>query len=52
LLTCKNSLGGFAGQLADAIRGDLLGNLLPGVVLVPAMVIAIERAQAAGFAYN
>ena len=58
-LTCNNSLTGFASQLADAGRGesdaireDLLGNLLPGVVLVPAMVIAIERAQAAGFAYN
>ncbi len=58
-LTCNNSLGGFSGQLADAgrgerdaIRDDLLANILPGVILVPAVVIAIERAQAAGFAYN
>ncbi len=58
-LTCANSLGAFAGNLAGvghgdraAIREDLLANLLPGVIVVPAMVIALERAQAAGFAYN
>lgn len=58
-LTCANSLRAFAGGLAsagggerDAIQSDLLANLLPGVILVPAMVVAIERAQAHGFAYK
>ena len=31
---------------------ELGANLLPGVVRVPAMVIAIQKAQAAGIAYN
>ncbi len=58
-LTCANSLRVFSGALAragrgeaDAIQADLLANLLPGVILVPSMVVAIERAQAHGFAYK
>ena len=39
------------GTAAD-IDADLRGNLLPGVTIVPAMVIAIEKAQEAGMAYN
>ena len=31
---------------------DLVANLVPGVQVVPAMVIAIEQAQGAGMAYN
>lgn len=34
------------------IERELRANLLPGVVMVPAMVIAIEKAQEAGVAYN
>jgi intracellular sulfur oxidation DsrE/DsrF family protein len=30
---------------------DMKGNILPGVELVPAMVIAIGQAQAAGATY-
>jgi hypothetical protein len=30
----------------------LTANLLPKVTIVPAMVIAIEKAQAAGIRYN
>ena len=37
---------------AEDIQKDLGANLLPGVVMVPAMVIAIEKAQGAGIAYN
>ncbi|MGE3508100.1 MAG: hypothetical protein AB7N65_04375 [Vicinamibacterales bacterium] len=58
-LICRNALEGWCLELeargkgkADAIQGDLTANLLPGVVLVPAMVIAIEKAQEAGIRYN
>jgi len=58
-LLCNNALGGWILELAargkgkaDAIEKDLRENILPGVTLVPAMVIAIEKAQAAGIRYN
>lgn len=34
------------------IERDLRANLVPGVITVPAIVIAIEKAQVAGVAYN
>ena len=37
---------------AEPITSELLSNVLPGVQVVPAMVIAIEQAQAAGISYN
>ncbi|MEW6322053.1 MAG: hypothetical protein AB1635_13320 [Acidobacteriota bacterium] len=58
-LMCANALGAWALELAargkgeaGAIEPDLRANLLPGVTIVPAMVVAIEQAQAAGIAYN
>ena len=39
------------GKAAD-IEADLRANLLPGVTIVPAMVIAIDKAQEAGIKYN
>lgn len=58
-LLCNNALGLFTGQMAqqsggtpDAVGAELKANLLPGVVIVPAMVIAIEKAQQKGIAYN
>lgn len=58
-LMCDNALGAWTLELAargkgtaDAIGKDLRANLLPGVTIVPAMVIAIEQAQAAGIRYN
>ena len=58
-LACNNSLLGMSRRLADAgfgeretIANDLKSNLLPGVILVPAMIIAIDRAQANGFNYK
>lgn len=58
-ILCDNALNFFAGELAKARGGqppavvaDLKANLLPGVVVVPAMVIAIEKAQGKGLAYN
>ena len=58
-LLCANALTAFSMDLArlgkgsaDDIRADLAGNVLPGVTTVPAMVIAIEKAQVAGISYN
>ena len=58
-LLCANAFGGWCEELAvrgkgkaEDLQKDLGANLLPGVVMVPAMVIAIEKAQAAGIAYN
>jgi hypothetical protein len=58
-LICANALGGWCQELevrgkgkAADLEQDLRANLLPGVVIVPAMVIAIEKAQAAGISYN
>jgi hypothetical protein len=39
------------GDAAD-VSSELRANIMPDIHLVPAMVIAIERAQAAGIAYN
>lgn len=58
-LLCNNAFGAWCLELqarqkgkADAIQKDLAANLLPGITIVPAMVIAIEKAQAAGIRYN
>jgi intracellular sulfur oxidation DsrE/DsrF family protein len=58
-LLCNNALGIWCleleargvGKAAD-IEKDLRANTLPGVTVVPAMVIAIEKAQEAGIRYN
>jgi intracellular sulfur oxidation DsrE/DsrF family protein len=58
-ILCANALGIWCleleargkGKSAD-IEKDLRANLLPGVTIVPAMVIAIEKAQEAGIRYN
>jgi intracellular sulfur oxidation DsrE/DsrF family protein len=58
-LMCNNALGAWTFELAARGKGeqatiaaDLLQHLLPNVTIVPAMVVAIERAQAAGVSYN
>lgn len=58
-LMCNNALGAWTLELAArgkgdaaAIGADLRAHLLPGVTIVPAMVVAIAQAQAAGIAYN
>jgi intracellular sulfur oxidation DsrE/DsrF family protein len=58
-LLCANALGAWCLELeargkgkAPDLEKDLRANLLPGVTIVPAMVIAIEKAQAAGIRYN
>jgi intracellular sulfur oxidation DsrE/DsrF family protein len=58
-ILCANALGAWCLELqargkgkAPDVEKELRANLLPGVTIVPAMVIAIEKAQAAGIKYN
>lgn len=58
-ILCNNALGIFAGLVAkargleqQAVYEDMKAHILPGVTLVPAMVIAIEQAQEAGLTYH
>lgn len=58
-IVCNNALAFFFGSVAQArgadraaVEADIRANLLPGVVVVPAMVIAIEKAQAHGVSYK
>lgn len=58
-IVCNNALTIFSGMLAQArgldpkvVYDDLRANILPGVELVPGMVVAIEQAQRAGLSYH
>ena len=58
-ILCANALGIWCLELeargkgkAQDIEQDLRANVLPGVTIVPAMVIAIDQAQKAGITYN
>jgi hypothetical protein len=58
-LLCANAFGAWCAELeargkgkAAALDAELRAGLLPGVIIVPAMVIAIEKAQGAGISYN
>jgi intracellular sulfur oxidation DsrE/DsrF family protein len=58
-IICNNALSIFSGMVAQArgvdakvVYEDMKANILPGVELVPAMVIAIGQAQDAGLAYH
>jgi intracellular sulfur oxidation DsrE/DsrF family protein len=57
-ILCNNALNFWSQRLSQggagttaAIRTDLLDHMLPGVVLVPGMVVAINKAQERGFSY-
>lgn len=57
-LLCNNALNFWVAMLAGAglgtaaaIRTELEANMLPGITIVPAMVVAINRAQDRGFTY-
>ena len=59
VLMCNNAFTAWVGWMASQGRGDaaaiekdIRANLNPGVITVPAMVIAIEKAQGKGIAYN
>lgn len=58
-ILCNNALQILSGMVAqkqglqaDAVYNDMKANILPGVYLVPAMVIAVEQAQNARIAYH
>jgi len=58
-IVCNNALQVFSGMLASkrgleagVVYEDLKANILPGIQLVPAMVIAIEQATRAGLSYQ
>ena len=59
MILCNNALTIFAGMLAQkrgldakVVYEDLKANIIPGVNLVPGMVIAVEQAQRAGLSYH
>ena len=58
-ILCNNALTIFAGVLAqqrgldaEAVYADLKQHILPGVELIPGMVVAIDQAHAAGLSYH
>ncbi|MGH7604337.1 MAG: hypothetical protein ACRENK_10120 [Gemmatimonadaceae bacterium] len=55
-LLCNNAFNLFMGMLggdkAADVRKDFEANMLPGVFLVPAMVVAINQAQTHGCSYK
>jgi hypothetical protein len=59
LILCNNALQIFSGLLAAkrgldarAVYEDLKANILPGVELIPGMVVAVEQAARAGLSYH
>jgi intracellular sulfur oxidation DsrE/DsrF family protein len=57
-IMCNNALNFWAGNVAsatsqtqEAVRAEFLAHLVPGVVIVPAMVMAVNQAQARGCSY-
>ena len=57
-LMCLNTLGGLAARIsaagqgpAEDVRSALVGGLLPGVITVPAMVVALAQLQERGLTY-
>ena len=57
-IMCNNALNFWAGNVAkatnqtqEAVRAEFLAHIVPGVVIVPAMVMAINQAQARGCSY-
>ena len=58
-IACNRALTAVSSALAKArgldpaaVHADLKANLLPGVELVPAMVVAVEQAHRAGLSYQ
>jgi hypothetical protein len=58
-IICNNALTIFSGMLAakrgldpSVVYEDLKANILPGVELVPGMVVAVEQAANAGLSYH
>jgi hypothetical protein len=59
MILCNNALTIFSSLLAakrgldaQVVYEDLKANILPGVELIPGMVVAVEQAQRAGLSYH
>lgn len=57
-ILCNNAFNFWVGRIAAGvnrpaaeIRSELEANMLPGIIIVPAMVIAVNQAQAEGASY-
>jgi intracellular sulfur oxidation DsrE/DsrF family protein len=57
-IACGRAIRRLAGELAtasgapaDQIRTEIHANLLPGVIAVPALIVAVNRAQVSGLTY-
>ncbi len=50
LMRLSRDLAG-AGGNAQAVHAELVANVLPGVIVVPAMIVAISRATGVGIPY-
>ena len=56
-IACMRAIRRLSGELAtptntaEQVRAELLANLLPGVTPVPALIVAVNRAQEAGLSY-
>lgn len=57
-IMCNNALNFWAmnvakatNQTMDAVRAEFLAHIVPGVIVVPAMVMAVDQAQARGCSY-
>jgi intracellular sulfur oxidation DsrE/DsrF family protein len=57
-VACRNAIGAIAARLSalglgpvDEVRAALLADLLPGVITVPAMVVALAQLQERGLTY-
>lgn len=57
-IACGKAIRRLAGELAagagttpDQVRAELQANMLPGVTEVPALIVAVNRAQEAGLTY-
>lgn len=56
-IACMRAIRRLSGVLAspdnpaDKVREEILANLLPGVTPVPALIVAVNRAQEAGLSY-
>ena len=58
-IICNNALTIFSGLVAqqrnlpaEQVYADMKANILPGVTLVPGMVVAIDKAQRKGISYH
>lgn len=57
-LVCRNTIAGATRKLvaagmgpADEVRASLAGGIVPGVIIVPAMIVAFTQMQERGVAY-